>query len=63
MIKFETSADFAIKMDQNDELKSYRDSFHFPIDSNGNKVLYFTAALQDSEKNKFQIKGRYKSTD
>ena len=42
MIKFETSADFAIKMDQNDELKSYRDSFHFPIDSNGNKVLYFT---------------------
>jgi len=29
-------------MDQNDELKSYRDSFHFPIDSNGNKMLYFT---------------------
>lgn len=42
MIKFETSFDFAIKMDQNDELKSYRDSFHFPVDSNGNKVLYFT---------------------
>lgn len=29
-------------MDQNDELKSYRDSFHFPVDSNGNKMLYFT---------------------
>ena len=29
-------------MDQNDELKSYRDSFHFPFDSNGNKMLYFT---------------------
>ena len=29
-------------MDQNDELKSYRDSFHFPVDSNGNKILYFT---------------------
>ena len=42
MIKFETSFDFAIKMDQNDELKSYRDSFHFPVDSNGNKMLYFT---------------------
>ena len=28
-------------MDQNDELKSYRDSFHFPVDSNGNKILYF----------------------
>ena len=42
MIKFETSFDFAIKMDQNDELKSYRDSFHFPVDSNGNKILYFT---------------------
>ena len=42
MIKFETSFDFAIKMDQNDELKSYRDYFHFPVDSNGNKILYFT---------------------
>lgn len=42
MIKFETSFDFAIKMDQNDELKSYRDSFHFPVDSDGNKILYFT---------------------
>ncbi|MGB1349252.1 MAG: kynureninase [Flavobacteriaceae bacterium] len=41
-MKFETSFDFAIKMDQNDELKSYRDSFHFPVDSNGNKILYFT---------------------
>ena len=29
-------------MDQNDELKYYRDSFHFPVDSNGNKILYFT---------------------
>ena len=29
-------------MDQNDELKSYRDYFHFPVDSNGNKMLYFT---------------------
>lgn len=29
-------------MDQNDELKSYRDSFHFPVDSDGNKILYFT---------------------
>ena len=29
-------------MDQNDELKSYRDYFHFPVDSNGNKILYFT---------------------
>ena len=42
MIKFETSFDFAIQMDQNDELKSYRDSFHFPVDSDGNKILYFT---------------------
>ncbi|MFL2621272.1 MAG: kynureninase [Flavobacteriaceae bacterium] len=41
-MKFETSFDFAIKMDQNDELKYYRDSFHFPVDSNGNKILYFT---------------------
>lgn len=36
------SLEYAQNLDKNDELRSYRDRFHFPIDSNGEKKLYFT---------------------
>ena len=42
MIKFKTSAEFAILMDEKDELKSFRNAFYFPVDNDGNKLFYFT---------------------
>lgn len=36
------SLDYAQDLDKNDELRDYRDQFHFPTDENGDKKLYFT---------------------
>lgn len=36
------SLDYAQDLDKNDELRDYRDQFHFPNDENGDKKLYFT---------------------
>ena len=36
------SLEYAQNFDKNDELRAYRDRFHFPLDSNGDKKLYFT---------------------
>lgn len=34
--------EYAQEQDQKDELKEYRDKFHFPTDNNGEKKIYFT---------------------
>ena len=36
------SLDYAQDLDKNDELRDYRDQFHFPTDENGDFKLYFT---------------------
>ena len=36
------SLEYAQNLDKNDELREYRNRFHFPLDSNGDKKLYFT---------------------
>lgn len=36
------SIEYAQNLDKNDELSGFRNRFHFPLDSNGNKKLYFT---------------------
>lgn len=41
-MNFINNLEFAKELDQKDELKSYRDKFHFPLDKNGNKTIYFT---------------------
>lgn len=38
---FENSLEFAQRMDEQDELKSYRNKFHIPKDKNGEDVIYF----------------------
>ena len=40
-INFETTKDFAQKMDEEDILKDYRKLFYFPKKSNGEDVIYF----------------------
>ncbi len=39
-MKFENTRLFAEQLDQNDPLISYREKFHYPINENGNEVLY-----------------------
>lgn len=41
-LSFENSAEFAAATDAADTLASFRDRFHFPLDPNGESVLYFT---------------------
>lgn len=41
-MNYNNTEEFAKELDNNDELKSYREKFHFPLDSNGNKTIYFT---------------------
>jgi kynureninase len=41
-INFDNSIEFAIELDNNDELKTFRKRFHFPKDKNGNETVYFT---------------------
>lgn len=36
------SLEYAQNLDKNDELREYRNRFHFPLDSHGDKKLYFT---------------------
>lgn len=36
------SLEYAQNLDRNDELRAYRDRFYLPLDSNGDKKLYFT---------------------
>jgi kynureninase len=36
------SLEYAQNLDKNDELREYRNRFHFPLDRNGDKKLYFT---------------------
>jgi kynureninase len=38
---FKNSREFAQSLDANDELRTYRDEFHFPK-VNGKQVIYFT---------------------
>ncbi|NQX99450.1 MAG: kynureninase, partial [Flavobacteriales bacterium] len=38
---YENSLEFALKLDEQDELKSYRDKFHIPV-INGKEIIYFT---------------------
>jgi kynureninase len=40
-MKFLTDKNFAIEMDNNDPLASYRDKFYIPLDPNGNEIIYF----------------------
>lgn len=40
-MNYENSAEFAQKMDEQDELKSYRNKFHIPV-INGKETIYFT---------------------
>jgi len=41
-MNYNNTEEFAKELDQNDELKSYREKFHFPLDSKGNETIYFT---------------------
>jgi kynureninase len=41
-LKFEASESFADKMDAADSLKTFRDKFHIPKQSNGEDAIYFT---------------------
>lgn len=41
-INFDNSIEFAIELDNNDELKAFRERFHFPKDKNGKDTIYFT---------------------
>ena len=41
-MNFNLSEDFAKELDNLDELKTYREKFHIPKDSNGNDTIYFT---------------------
>lgn len=41
-MNYNNTEEFAKELDKNDELKSYRDKFHFPLDSKGNETIYFT---------------------
>jgi len=41
-MNYNNTEEFAKEFDQNDELKSYREKFHFPLDSKGNETIYFT---------------------
>jgi kynureninase len=40
-LTFETSQEFAQKMDEQDPLKNYRDQFHIPKHTTGTDILYF----------------------
>lgn len=40
--EFESSADFAARLDSEDPLGSFRDRFHMPRDSAGQEMIYFT---------------------
>ncbi|WP_248723736.1 kynureninase [Seonamhaeicola sp. ML3] len=42
MLAYKTGKDFAIELDKNDELASYRNQFHIPKDKNGNNLIYMT---------------------
>ena len=39
---YKSGLDFALEQDQNDELASYRNQFHFPKDKNGHDCIYMT---------------------
>ena len=39
---YQLDLDYALKQDQNDELKSYRNQFHIPKDKNGKELIYMT---------------------
>ncbi|MBK8146830.1 MAG: kynureninase [Acidobacteria bacterium] len=41
-MSFENTAQFAAEMDAADPLATFRERFHFPLDAQGEKVLYFT---------------------
>ncbi len=41
-MSFENTAKFAADMDAADPLAPFRERFHFPLDADGQKVLYFT---------------------
>jgi kynureninase len=40
-LKFENNIDFALKMDESDPLRSFRNEFHIPKHTDGKDVLYF----------------------
>ena len=42
MRNFKDTLDFAIELDQQDNLASYRDKFHIPKDKQGNNLIYMT---------------------
>lgn len=39
---YKLGLEFAIQLDQNDELSSFRNQFHIPKDKNGNELIYMT---------------------
>ncbi|MCF7560535.1 kynureninase [Sabulilitoribacter multivorans] len=42
MSDFKSGLEYALQQDQNDELKSYRNIFHIPKDTDGNELIYMT---------------------
>ncbi len=41
-IQFENSQSFAVKIDERDALRSFRDKFHIPKQATGEDAIYFT---------------------
>ena len=42
MTSYKLGLDFALKLDEKDSLKTYRNQFHIPEDDNGNPLIYMT---------------------
>lgn len=42
LFDYQLDLDYALKQDQNDELKSYRNQFYIPRDKNGKELIYMT---------------------
>ena len=42
LYNYKSGLDFALKMDQNDELAHYKNQFYFPKDKDGNNCIYMT---------------------
>lgn len=42
LFDYKLGIEYALKQDQNDELKSYRNQFHIPKDKNGKELIYMT---------------------
>ena len=55
-MNYSNTLKFAQKLDENDELGSYRNEFYIPKDQNGNQLIYFcgnSLGLQPKRTKKF----------